>query len=298
MKTLIVDGNPGCINEFKTYTSSFCCKFILLSIVFFCLVTPAHAITITLQWDPNSESDLAGYKVYYKTRSSGEPYNDTSADQGPSPITILVEDLDDPNAPVYALSGLDENKVYFFSVTAYNDSSLESVYSEEADIFSISLTQGSNLISLCRQPVNTDTETILSSISGMYVSICAYKDNSWQGYDPANPGVGELTSMEAKTGYWINMNESGTLVIADSSPSNSIDMVSGLNLVGYNSTGSLDIAPALASIDGNYLSVWAFINGNWKFYDPANSTFSDLTTMEPNYGYWINTSATCTWTVP
>ena len=36
MKTLIMEGNPSYINEFKTYTSSFCCKFILLSIVFFC----------------------------------------------------------------------------------------------------------------------------------------------------------------------------------------------------------------------------------------------------------------------
>jgi hypothetical protein len=298
MKTLNMEGNPSYINASKTHFSSFCIKFILLAFAFFSLVTPANAINITLQWDPNSESDLAGYKVYYKTGSSGEPYNGTSADQGPSPITVLVEDLDDPNAPAYALSGLDENKVYFFSVTAYNDSYLESVYSEEADIFSISLTQGSNLISLCRQPDNTDIETILHSISGMYVSIWTYKDNSWQGYDPANPGAGELTSVEAGTGYWINMNESGTLVIADSSPSNSIGMVRGLNLVGYNSTGSLDTAPALASIDGNYLSVWAFINGNWKFYDPANPTFSDLTTMEPNYGYWINTSAPCTWTVP
>jgi len=160
------------------------------------------------------------------------------------------------------------------------------------------LNQGWNLISLYEQPVDTDIASVLSSISGKYSTVWAFIDNSWKVYDPANPGFSDLTTMEAGMGYWIDMSESATLVISGSAPSNSINLVSGWNLVGYNSASSLAIADALASIDGNYLSVWAFIDGNWKAYDPANPGISDLTSMEPGDGYWINASEACTWTLP
>lgn len=45
----------------------------LTSIVTFCfavsLACLGHAATFTLQWDPNSEQDLAGYKLHYGTVS-------------------------------------------------------------------------------------------------------------------------------------------------------------------------------------------------------------------------------------
>jgi len=53
----------------------------------------------------------------------------------------------------------------------------------------------------------------------------------------------------------------------------------------------------LVSIGGKYISVWAFVNGAWKVYDPNNPGFSDLTTMEPDYGYWINASEASIWTM-
>jgi len=41
----------------------------------------------------------------------------------------------------------------------------------------------------------------------------------------------------------------------------------------------------LASIEGRYLSVWAFINNQWTLYDPNNPSFSDLTVISPGAGY-------------
>ena len=45
----------------------------------FCLIlyfeTLCHAADITLKWDPNTEPDLEGYMLYYKTGSSGERYD-------------------------------------------------------------------------------------------------------------------------------------------------------------------------------------------------------------------------------
>ncbi len=87
---------------------------------------------ITLQWDANSEEDLAGYKVYYKIGSYGPPYDGTDAEQGTSPIRVALEDLADPDNPEFRLTGLDPGRIYFFAVTAYNneDPELESDYSK------------------------------------------------------------------------------------------------------------------------------------------------------------------------
>ena len=67
----------------------------------FCLATPAYALDVTLQWDANSESNLAGYKVYYKRGDAGgrilQNYNGKGAIEGDSPITMprsLDENLD------------------------------------------------------------------------------------------------------------------------------------------------------------------------------------------------------------
>jgi chitinase len=80
------------------------------------------ASNVLLQWDQNTESDLAGYKVYYKTDSSSEPFDGTGAVEGTSPIDVNSQ----RSATV---SGLDPNKTYYFTVTAYNTSGVESTYS-------------------------------------------------------------------------------------------------------------------------------------------------------------------------
>jgi hypothetical protein len=88
------------------------------------------AADVTLQWDPNPESNLAGYKIYYNIYS-GEPYDGEDADQGPSPITVDINELDNSNNPEFTLTGLDEAETYFFAITAYDDEELESDLSNE-----------------------------------------------------------------------------------------------------------------------------------------------------------------------
>ena len=151
------------------------------------------------------------------------------------------------------------------------------------------------LISLFKQPANTSIDSVLEPISGKYISVWTYENGSWQVYDPANPGFSDLTTMEAGKGYWLHLSEPATLGISGDVPSNSITLTTGWNLVGYNSDTAQAVADALASIEGKYISVWAYMDGGWKVYDPANPGFSDLTIMEPGYGYWINASEACTW---
>jgi len=82
-------------------------------IVVFVFITTAATISaqknsITLTWDPNDPAELVTeYRLYYKTGTSGPPYNGTGLDQGDSPITIRVDDLVDENNPEFYLTGLN-----------------------------------------------------------------------------------------------------------------------------------------------------------------------------------------------
>jgi hypothetical protein len=69
--------------------------------------------TVTLAWDPNNEPDLAGYILHYGTTSGTYTH---AVDVG-NVITNTVADLD--------------GSTYFFAVTAYNTSGLESDFSNE-----------------------------------------------------------------------------------------------------------------------------------------------------------------------
>lgn len=108
-------------------------KLFLVLILFFVAVlfrTLAHAETVSLAWDPNSESNLAGYKLYYSLGVSGGPYDGVGAYQGDSPITINLSDLEEVNVPFYTLTGLGYG-TYYFVLTAFDSDGLESYYSEE-----------------------------------------------------------------------------------------------------------------------------------------------------------------------
>lgn len=69
---------------------------------------------LTISWDANSESDLAGYRLYRST-SSGGPY-------------ILVVDT---TSTSYVDSGLVSGTTYYYVITAYDTSGNESTYSTE-----------------------------------------------------------------------------------------------------------------------------------------------------------------------
>src|SRR4030043_821228 len=87
---------------------------IVLSSLF--LYQSALAAQIKLAWDANTESNLAGYKVYYGTSSKS-----------------YTGSVDVGNTTAYDLTGLTEGKTYYIAVTAYNTSSTESVYSTEVN---------------------------------------------------------------------------------------------------------------------------------------------------------------------
>ena len=86
-------------------------------IVFIFTTSIAFAATVILQWNPNTEADLAGYKLYYGgTSRLVQPYTVTIPIPDKTAITFSVE--------------LNPG-TYFFSLTAYDLASNESGYSNE-----------------------------------------------------------------------------------------------------------------------------------------------------------------------
>jgi len=90
--------------------------FVLSALVVLSAWSPAHlaASTVTLGWSPNTEDDLAGYRVYYGTHSKNY---DTVIDVG--------------NVTHHMVTGLEPETRYYFAVTAYDTSLNESDFSEE-----------------------------------------------------------------------------------------------------------------------------------------------------------------------
>ena len=90
--------------------------YILSAFLIVFALFPAHlaASALTLAWDPNREDDLAGYKVYYGTRSWDYDFV-----------------VDVGNVTQYTVTGLESDILYYFAATAYDTSGNESDFSDE-----------------------------------------------------------------------------------------------------------------------------------------------------------------------
>jgi PKD repeat protein len=94
----------------------------------------AYAMDATLAWDANSEADLTGYRIYYKTGIPGPPYDGEGASEGGSPISVAAEELKNPNTPQYIIHGLSDTETVYLTLTAFNADGMESGYSNEVSL--------------------------------------------------------------------------------------------------------------------------------------------------------------------
>jgi chitodextrinase len=79
------------------------------------IITPnAFAAQVTLAWDSNTESDLAGYRIHYGTANGSYSFH-----------------TDVRNVTTYTVTGLAEGQTYYFAATAYDTSGNESGYSNQ-----------------------------------------------------------------------------------------------------------------------------------------------------------------------
>ena len=99
--------------------------------------------SVLLEWDPNSETNLAGYVIYYGTASGRY----TSSN-------ILNK------TPTTRVSGLDQGVTYYFAVTAYDTMGLESDPSNEVSYQVPSL--GPTISGIANQATLEDTPKVVS----------------------------------------------------------------------------------------------------------------------------------------
>lgn len=109
--------------------------FIILLVIFaFALSADiAFAGSATLSWNANTETDLAGYKIYYGT-SARTGTNPGSATTQPLPKCGLCgysTSVNVGNVRTYTISSLTNNTTYYFSVSAYDTSNNESAFSTQ-----------------------------------------------------------------------------------------------------------------------------------------------------------------------
>jgi len=106
----------------------------------FALSSFAFSAQIQLAWDPNTEWNLAGYKVYY------------GITKGAYWIPIDVGNPINGSSVTYTLTGLTKGQTYFIAVTAYDTSSDESGYSNEVNGVAATVAQ--------KTPFNDTTEFV------------------------------------------------------------------------------------------------------------------------------------------
>ena len=94
------------------------CFLTLVGLYFLAPELAAAGRVVTLEWYPNTETNLAGYKVYWGLASQSYGWSEAVS----APATTL------------ALTNLSGNWEYFFAITAVNTDGLESDYSDELSL--------------------------------------------------------------------------------------------------------------------------------------------------------------------
>lgn len=119
-------------------------SFIFISFLSLCFFAkPAFAGSATLTWNANSESDLAGYQIYYGTSPR------TGTDPKVCSNCGYTNNISLGKVTTYVFNNLTDGQTYYFSVSAYDTSSNKSVFSAEvskvipaADITAPTLSNG------------------------------------------------------------------------------------------------------------------------------------------------------------
>ncbi len=93
-------------------------KVLAVLLFMICFSIQAYAATVKITWNANTESDLAGYKLYYGTKSG-----------------VYTSSIDVKNVTQYTVTvNPTVTTTYYVALTAYDTSGNESVKSDETSI--------------------------------------------------------------------------------------------------------------------------------------------------------------------
>lgn len=174
-----------------------------------------------------------------------------------------------------------------------------------ADIQTITVQPGWNLISLQLQPTDLLLTHVLEPIDGSYDEVWTYDalTSSWLGFQPG--GIQTLSEIEGGIGYLIHIDEQIedpiSFEVVGQPLTAGIFLTTGWNLVGYISSLSLPFedATCLLTEPGTIFATFDPIDDRWLFKSVDGPEYINvLTTIEPGVGYWIKVPSDTLWTCP
>ena len=209
--------------------------FILItSAIILCPKPLIYAADVTLAWTGNTESDLAGYYIYYKSGTSGAPYNGTGVDEGDSPIKIPLGVFADPSNPEYTLHGLSDTKTSYLVLTAYDTEDNESGFSNEVSY------QPSTAPTLSSLSIS-GSDFVSENNSAGFVATATFNDNTTQTV------TGNATWSE--NSVYAGINSSGVLTTSEVTEDTTVTIQAGYSIGGVTKTTTkvvtiIDVPPS------------------------------------------------------
>jgi hypothetical protein len=173
----------------------------------------------------------------------------------------------------------------------------------------ISLAEGWNLISLCREPADSSINAVLADIKDNVASAWKWVDGNWAVCLPgledegasyaSSKGFGQLTEIVCGEGFWVNSSINQSVSVSGTQPADtSCLLTSGWNLVGLKSNETKAITDLVSEKEDSITSVWKWDNGKWAVYLPGKDDggdayakskgFSLLGDINPGEGFWVN----------
>ncbi|RJR39528.1 MAG: hypothetical protein C4576_21530 [Desulfobacteraceae bacterium] len=169
------------------------CVYLFAVVAQIAYVQETIAAQVTLQWEANSETGLAGYKVHYGTHSR-----------------IYTNFIDVGRVTRYSVTGLQEGATYYFAVTAYNTSGVESGYSNEVSTI------------FCASAISPASQSFGGSGGSATVSVTSTPGCSWS----ASSGVSWVAIASGSSG-----TGNGTVVL-NVAPNTGVSRGAGISIAG------------------------------------------------------------------
>jgi uncharacterized repeat protein (TIGR02543 family) len=216
----------------RYHLSSFFAAF-LFNLVCSSIGFPAE---VNLAWDPNTEPDLAGYKIYLGVQ--------------PRQYSWI---MDAGNRTQATVGNLDATITYFLSITAYNAQGMESGFSNEVNYtppttsFSLSVHQagtGAGTITGTGINCGTDCSETFSSVTSVSLTAASNANSTFTGWSGACSGTANPCTVNVNGSQSVTANFAlKTFTLTASVGANGTISPSGSATVNYGSSQTYAINP-------------------------------------------------------